>query len=184
MKRVFVIGYRIAPMVLAILMGSGVASAERLPEQVPSNIRSLSAEEIRGLRDGEGMGLARAAELNGYPGPTHVLEAAREGKIHLDAEQQQAIEAIRAAMKAEAQALGRQILALEAALEAGFRERRLTEAELTHQIEEIGSRRAALRLAHLRAHFFTAGLLRPEQIEHYTQFRGYATASPGHGHGH
>ena len=184
MKRVFVIGYRIAPMVLAILMGSGVASAERLPEQAPSNIRSLSAEEIRGLRDGEGMGLARAAELNGYPGPTHVLEAAREGKIHLDAEQQQAIEAIRAAMKAEAQALGRQILALEAALEAGFRERRLTEAELTHQIEEIGSRRAALRLAHLRAHFFTAGLLRPEQIEHYTQFRGYATASPGHGHGH
>ena len=114
MKRVFAIGYRIAPMVLAILMGSGVASAEKLPEQVPSNIRSLSAEEIRGLRDGEGMGLARAAELNGYPGPTHVLEAAREGKIHL----------------------------------------------------------------------FTAGLLRPEQIEHYTQFRGYATASPGHGQGH
>ena len=184
MKRVFVIGYRIAPMVLALLMGSGAASAERLPEQVPSNIRGLSAEEIRSLRDGEGMGLARAAELNGYPGPTHLLEAAREGKIHLDAGQQEAIERIRATMKAEAQALGRQILALEAALEAGFGERRLTEAELARQIEEIGSRRAALRLAHLRAHFLTAGLLRLEQIEHYAQIRGYASASPGHGHGH
>lgn len=184
MKRVFGIGSGIPPMVLALLMGSGAALAERPPEQAPSNIRSLTVEEIRGLRDGEGMGLARVAELNGYPGPTHVLEAAREGKIHLDAGQHEAIEKIRAAMKAEAQALGREILALEAKLEAGFRERRLTETELARQIEEIGSRRAALRLAHLRAHFLTAGLLHPEQIEHYTRFRGYASTIPGHGHGH
>lgn len=183
-------GFGIASMVLAVALGGSAASAETLSGPVPAseparpNLRGLSAEEVRGLRDGEGMGFARSAELNGYPGPTHVLEAAREGKIHLDADQQRAIEGIRAAMKTEAQVLGRQILALEAALEAGFRERRLSEAELAHRIEEIGSRRAALRLAHLRAHFLTAALLRPEQIEHYNQFRGYAPSSLGYGHGH
>jgi hypothetical protein len=89
------------------------------PAQVPA--RSLSPEEIGGLREGEGMGLARAAEHNGYPGPTHVLEAARAGKVDLYAEQRQAIERILEAMTAKAQELGQQILAQEALLEAGFR---------------------------------------------------------------
>ncbi|OGC01602.1 MAG: hypothetical protein A3G35_11285 [candidate division NC10 bacterium RIFCSPLOWO2_12_FULL_66_18] len=184
MKRAFVVGSGIAPMVLALLMGSGAASAERLPEQVPSNIRSLSVEEIRGLWDGEGMGLARAAELNGHPGPTHLLEAARAGKIHLYAEQRQAIERIHAAMKARAQALGHQILAQEALLEAGFRRGHFVEADLARQVEDIGRKRAELRLAHLRAHMETVGLLRPEQIEEYYQFRGFPAPSAGHTLGH
>lgn len=184
MKRAFVVGSRIAPMVLALLMGSGAASAERLPEQVPSSLRSLSAEEIRSLRDGEGMGLARAAELNGYPGPAHVLEAVRQGKMHLYAEQRQALERIHTAMKVEAQALGQQILALEALLEAGFRAGRMVEADLGRQVEDIGRKRAALRLTHLRAHLLTAGLMSAEQIEHYYQFRGFTTESPDRGHGH
>ncbi|MBI4736864.1 MAG: hypothetical protein HY766_12550 [candidate division NC10 bacterium] len=170
--------------VLALLMGSGAALAERQPEQAPSNIRSLSVEEIRGLRDGEGMGLARPAELNGYPGPAHVLDAARAGKIHLYAEQRQALERIHAAMKVEAQALGQQILDLEALLEAGFRAGRMAEADLARQVEDIGRKRAALRLTHLRAHLLTAGLMTAEQIEHYYQFRGVATESPERGHGH
>ena len=38
-----------------------------------SPIRGLSEQEIDDLTNGRGMGLARAAELNGYPGPLHVL---------------------------------------------------------------------------------------------------------------
>ena len=37
-------------------------------------ISSLSPEDQRALRAGEGGGLAKPAELNGYPGPAHVLE--------------------------------------------------------------------------------------------------------------
>jgi uncharacterized membrane-anchored protein len=37
-------------------------------------IKALSEEEIDGLRAGEGMGLALAAELNGLPGTRHVLD--------------------------------------------------------------------------------------------------------------
>jgi hypothetical protein len=33
---------------------------------------------LAALLKGEGMGMAKAAELNGYPGPTHVLTLAKE----------------------------------------------------------------------------------------------------------
>ena len=37
-------------------------------------LKALSEDQIADLRAGKGMGLALAAELNGYPGPIHVLE--------------------------------------------------------------------------------------------------------------
>ena len=43
--------------------------------QTSTEIRGLTENEISELRQGHGMGLARAAELNGYPGPRHVLDA-------------------------------------------------------------------------------------------------------------
>ena len=39
-------------------------------------IKALSPEDLAGLLNGEGRGMAKAAELNGYPGPVHVLELA------------------------------------------------------------------------------------------------------------
>ena len=41
-------------------------------------VNALSAALIGDLREGRGMGLALAAELNGAPGPMHVIELARE----------------------------------------------------------------------------------------------------------
>lgn len=40
--------------------------------------KALSAEQIDGLSHGKGMGMAMPAELNGYPGPRHVLELASQ----------------------------------------------------------------------------------------------------------
>ena len=40
------------------------------------SIKSFSAPEIRDLLEGKGMGFAKAAELNHYPGPVHVIDAA------------------------------------------------------------------------------------------------------------
>ena len=42
---------------------------------------SLSDEDVQGFLDGRGMGLAKSAELNGHPGPMHVLELAEELKL-------------------------------------------------------------------------------------------------------
>ncbi len=37
-------------------------------------IKALSEQQIADLKAGRGMGLALAAEMNGHPGPMHVLE--------------------------------------------------------------------------------------------------------------
>src|SRR4051794_40771771 len=46
--------------------------------QQARSIKALSPENIAALLTGEGMGMAKAAELNGYPGPAHVLALAKE----------------------------------------------------------------------------------------------------------
>lgn len=39
-------------------------------------VKALSDQQIADLRAGRGIGMALPAELNGYPGPLHVLELA------------------------------------------------------------------------------------------------------------
>ena len=51
-----------------------LAAVMRYAGQQARSIKSLSDDEIAALRKGEGMGMAKAAELNGYPGPAHVLQ--------------------------------------------------------------------------------------------------------------
>ncbi len=41
-------------------------------------IKSLSPGDIQMYLQGHGMGMAKAAELNHYPGPKHVLDLAKE----------------------------------------------------------------------------------------------------------
>ena len=41
-------------------------------------IKSLSETDIEELKNGKGWGLAKAAELNGLPGPAHLLEMKEE----------------------------------------------------------------------------------------------------------
>src|SRR5262245_12308395 len=53
-------------------------------------IKALSEQQIADLRAGKGMGLALAAELNGYPGPIHVLELG--DRLELSAQQRQRLQ--------------------------------------------------------------------------------------------
>ncbi len=55
-------------------------------------IKGLSADDIAELRAGGGWGLALPAELDGRPGPAHLLEL--KGSLDLDPGQVAAIEAI------------------------------------------------------------------------------------------
>jgi hypothetical protein len=48
-------------------------------------IKALSEQQIADLKAGRGMGLVLPAELNGYPGPAHVLELSDQ--LGLSAEQ-------------------------------------------------------------------------------------------------
>lgn len=74
--------------------------ASHYPGQETRAIKSLSPDDIAELRRGGGWGLAKSAELNGVPGPAHLLEL-REA-IPLADTQVAAIRAIYETMRAEA----------------------------------------------------------------------------------
>lgn len=138
-------------------------------------IKGLSEDDIAELRRGAGWGLALPAELNGVPGPAHLLELKDE--IGLSDEQVAAIEAIYADMKAEAIAAGESFIAAEAALDQAFAEGRPSPGDLKSLIADAEAARAELRFIHLSRHLLTPPLLTDHQVELYKRLRGY-TADP------
>ena len=64
---------------LALLAVSATADSQSpyVGQEYPERSRHCSME-ISDYLSGKGMGLAKAAELNGYPGPAHVLELAEQ----------------------------------------------------------------------------------------------------------
>lgn len=142
-------------------------------------VKALSDREIADLREGRGMGLALAAELNGYPGPMHVLEHA--DALALTAEQRARTQTLYDAMKAEAVRLGAQLIAEETALDQAFAQRTITPQSLADATAAIGRTQAALRATHLRYHLAQVELLTPQQVQRYTELRGYAAGqAPAH----
>ena len=144
-------------------------------------VKALSDQQIADLKAGRGMGLALAAELNGYPGPAHVLELA--DALALSDGQRARTKALFDEMKAEAIPIGERIIADETALDRLFSERRVTTASLDDTIARIGAEQAELRAAHLRYHLAMAALLSPSQVARYRELRGYAAAPAQSGHG-
>src|SRR5215475_7342309 len=92
------------------------------------SIKALSEQQIADLRAGRGMGLALAAELNGYPGPRHVLELAES--LHLSDQQRAKIQELFESMKAETIAAGQILIAAERALDQEFAAKRITSHRL------------------------------------------------------
>ncbi|MHA1114148.1 MAG: hypothetical protein ACTSRY_06545 [Alphaproteobacteria bacterium] len=120
------------------------------------DIKTLSAADIDDLRNGRGWGFAKAAELNGLPGPTHLLEMKTE--IALSPAQIEAVETLFAEMKAAAVPLGARLVEV----------------------------RGDLRFVHLATHLRTPALLSAAQIADYNRLRGYdlQPSSPPSGHRH
>ena len=72
--------------------------------QESREIKALSQQDIEGLLAGAGTpfgGMAKPAELNGYPGPRHVLDAVEAGGFELTSEQQEQIEAVYEEMRSD-----------------------------------------------------------------------------------
>ena len=141
------------------------------------DIKALSRRQVDDLLNGRGMSLALAAELNGYPGPKHVLEHA--AALRLEQDQVRRIRALIRRMKSEAIPLGQRIVGMEAALDRLFAMASADETKLTSILESIAKAQGKLRLVHLRYHLVTRAMLSPWQIATYQRLRGYH-GSPGH----
>ena len=144
--------------------------------QEQRRIKSLSPDDLAELKRGGGWGLAKAAELNGVPGPAHLLEM--KDAIHLSPDQIKAIEAVFESMRVAAVAEGKTLIALETRLEDAFRDRSIDDASLQAMLRDIADSRMRLRHIHLSAHLKTPALLREQQIAHYNALRGYGNNDP------
>jgi len=145
--------------------------------QAETGLRGLTEKEIADLKIGAGMGLARAAELNSYPGPRHVLAAIDQAKLTASREQRERIQQVFNTMNGDAVRLGATILAEEQQLEAQFRSATITEADLHRRVARIAALQGELRAIHLAAHLATRAMLSDSQIARYNELRGYI-ASP------
>ena len=168
---------------IVLAMASGISLAQSQQPYAGLEVRpikALSDQQISDLRAGRGMGLALAAELNGYPGPMHVLELA--DSLSLSDQQRAKVQELFAAMNAEAIALGEKLIAQESDLDNQFAGKTITPARLAPVTHEIGATHAALRNTHLKYHLLTVEVLTPVQVQHYGELRGYK-AGMQHLHG-
>lgn len=148
------------------------------------SIKALSVLEIEGLKKGKGMGLAKAAELNHFPGPRHVLDEAE--KLSLTDTQLKQTNDLFKVMQKEAITVGGKIIASEKTLDSMFASGKLSASELKNKLNEIGQYRAELRFVHLKTHLTQKKILTSRQIKHYDMLRGYNDPSSKgkahHGH--
>jgi Spy/CpxP family protein refolding chaperone len=159
---------------LAIMAATATSSAQTTSPytgQEQRAIKALSEEEIRDLLEARGMGLAKAAELNSYPGPLHVLQLAAE--LGLSDAQRKATDSLYANMRQRALSIGRQIIEAERALDRAFAHGAIEPATLRSQVGAIATLQGELRAVHLEAHLAQHALLTPEQVAQYDVLRGY-----------
>lgn len=145
-------------------------------------IKALSAEQVEGLEAGRGMGFALAAELNGYPGPMHVLELADE--LELNPGQRARTQALFEEMRAITSQYGRELVEAERALDQAFAEQRITEDSLAGMLHRIAELQRDIRKEHLATHLRQTELLTAEQVAAYNRLRGYSGDGGGHPHHH
>lgn len=142
--------------------------------QEKRDVKALSAEEIDGYLSGQGSGLAKAAELNHYPGPLHVLELG--DNLKLSDEQRKKTRAVFDQMKREVVPLGKGVVEKERQLDTLFANGKISDPELERLVAEIAALNGKLRAAHLRAHLAQKKILTAEQVSQYDHLRGYGTS--------
>ncbi len=149
--------------------------------QETRGIKALSQNDVEGLLTGTGTpfgGMAKPAELNGYPGPRHVLDAHIAGELQLTDEQYTQTETIYEEMRADAIKLGKQIVDIEKEINDAFTDKQITNAFLQEKVEESANLYGQLRTVHLKYHLAMVEILTPQQVEQYNELRGYNSGDP------
>ncbi|WP_167740399.1 Spy/CpxP family protein refolding chaperone [Parasedimentitalea huanghaiensis] len=166
-----------SPLLIALLMIAvgAPALAETIHQPYKGfeirSIASLSVKDIEELQSGAGWGLALPAELNGYPGPAHVLELQTD--LDLTPSQASQMQAIFDAMQIEAVTQGNALIQAEHDLDQGFKSGDLSPAKLRTLIAAAEAARANLRYIHLSRHLMSVDVLSAEQSSKYSELRGY-----------
>ena len=166
--------------ILAVLTATNALAQSPYAGFQSRPIKALSEQQIADLKAGRGMGLALPAELNGYPGPAHILELS--DKLALSPDKKTRMLKLFSDMKAEAVPVGAKLIEQETALDQQFVSRSITPERLKAATAEIGVTQAELRNTHLKYHLETAQILSPQQMMQYAELRGYGSGTAQHHH--
>lgn len=164
------------------ILYSTLCVAEKLSPYVGEEnreIKSMSKSQAEGYRLGKGMGFAKAAELNGYPGPRHVLDLSKQ--LNLTTEQIAKSNNLFVKMQSEAAMLGSSLIGKEADLELLFSSGSVNHESLKESLAAIATIKAKIRKTHLATHIEQKTLLTAHQVSLYTKHRGYGTSHKNHG---
>ena len=184
MKRFLVL----AGLLVSLTSGAEVPTVDHLSGlsgyagQEARDIKAMPPEDVQSYLLGKGMGLAKAAELNGYPGPSHVLSLASQ--LHLTPQQKKLTEALFVSMEEKAVGFGLPLVEEERNLDRSFADKVITPAALASSMARIGELQAKVREVHLEAHLAQVLILTKEQIVLYMQLRGYTPKGSQTDHGH
>jgi len=180
---------RIAAFGNLLFLAASIAMADQLSPYVGQQqreIKALSPQEVQQYLEGKGMGFAKAAELNHFPGPLHVLQLAET--LQLTPEQKTRTEKIYAGMQLEARTFGAVLVDKERELDRLFASGNIEAVRLGLLVVEIGRLQAEVRKTHLQAHLEQKAILTPAQIAAYDELRGYAqdnaSSHPRSSHSH
>jgi Spy/CpxP family protein refolding chaperone len=160
-----------AALILAFPALPGAAQSPYV-ELKDREIKALDPSEVNGLTAGEGLGMALPAEMNGYPGPKHVLDMAAE--LSLTEAQVAKTQGAYDVMHEAAVRLGREIVDAERELDRLFASGRAGEAPVRKLSARLGDLRGQLRFTHLKAHLAMMKILSPAQVRRYSELRGYS----------
>lgn len=130
---------------------------------------AVDMQREQDLLAGKGMGMAKAAELNGYPGPKHVLELA--GELDLSEVQRDKTQALFDAMQSDARVLRAQLVEAERQLDRLFADHLATTESMQAIVDRIGSLRGTLQARHLASHIAQRALLEDVQVARYVELR-------------
>jgi hypothetical protein len=161
---------------LSLVATTAFAGPTPYAGQEARTIKALSDQEISDYLAGKGMGLAKAAELNGYPGPAHVLENSHA--LNLTPDQEAATQALFHQMQQKAAQLGMQLIDEERKLDQLFASSAITSQTLAATLAAIGQLQAQIRQTHLETHLAQVLILNSGQVARYKLLRGYASDTP------
>jgi Spy/CpxP family protein refolding chaperone len=137
-------------------------------QQAEAQHHAFLQAEREAIEKGEGFGMAMAADMNGYPGPKHVLDMKKE--LKLTEKQEAAMQKLMASMKEKALAKGKDVLQAEQRLGEFFAQGK-SEDELREETFRVASLRAELRWVHLSTHVAAKKILTAQQIAAYEKMR-------------
>ena len=150
---------------LLLIFLTTAAFSQHNVEMFSSTLKSLTPDEVKGYVEGSGMGQAKVAELNGYPGPMHLLE--RKDELKLTSEQVRSLEELKTRMTTEAIKYGTDVIEAEKQLNKLFAGGNATEEQVRGAVVKSEESKANVRYAHLKAHLASRRILTPSQLKAY-----------------